>query len=222
MGIGLQGFLIILGVGVVIMTIAALADRRSRLRLEAATRPATLPAPEGHPEPDFVTADELQAKAGALITLGESEAADLAAALADDTTQTFDLGLLAPVLATHEGERAIITDGVVVVCAEAITSLREVLPVLQRAAGRHALVLAAPGFDDGTEQTLIANHLARKLTIVALVGDDAALADFAAATRATPVPRTTLQADDVTEADEGRAANLVATTDQTWLITPRT
>lgn len=223
MGIGLRGFLIILAIGVVIMAIAALVDRRSRLRLEAAQRPDALPgADESTAQPNYVSADELHARAEPLIVLDDAARASLDASLTAPTTSRFELRLLAPVLATHEPERSILADASVVVSSDAVTNLREVLPVLQRAAGRHALVLAAPGFDDATEQTIIANHLAGKLRIAVLVGNQEALTAFAEASGANVRTRIDLQADNVSDDACGTAIQLVATPEQTWLITPST
>lgn len=218
MPIGTRGFLLILLVGLVILTIAALADRRSRLRREAALRPPTADLDaDDHPNPDRVSAGVIQA-AATLGRLDATQRSELDAQLADPGTARLDLQLLAPALANFESGYSILDQARVLVCAAPISDVREVLMPLQRAAGRYPLVIAASGFDEETEQTLIANNLAGKVTLSALIGDPDALAHLAELTGTWPAPTTTLQADSVRDTDLGRAERVIATADQTHVV----
>ena len=203
----LPGFLLILAVGVTIMSIATFVDWRSRKKIEAATNPSSID-PTDSPRPDYVSAGELQSKAGLL---------QAPASWVDGESIDFQLQLLAPVLATHEPAQAIHRDAQVLITADPIADIRTIIPALQRASGSYPLVIAALGFDEGTQQTLIANHLGGKIQVHPLVGDVDELIRFAEATGSPVFSNTDLQADRPAITPLGMAEIIVSTTENTKL-----
>ena len=212
------GFWLILGIGLMLLVAAALADRAARVAAErkAMAPPdrdlpgldAEAPPPTYVPEPDAGPRPGLDAAAQAVLD------AQLA------RTDRLGLTLADPGLATH-GARAIVEGATVLVCLDGVTELREILQSLERALEEHApIVLAAPSFDESTLRTLVVNATAGKLVPVALTGSAETLADLAARTGATGVPRVDLRSGFVPRAVYGTAARLVADASGSWVIEP--
>ena len=203
----LPGFLLILVVGLVITLAAGWMDRRSRKKIEALTTPA--PILSDDPKPDYVLAGELQARAGNLQPAPRT--------LNVEETRHFQLALLAPVFATHEPDQAIHRDAQILLSIDPVSDVRTLIPALQRAAGSYPLVIAALDFDEGTQQTLIANHLGGKIQVHPLVGEVDELIRFAEATGSPVFSNTDLQADRPAITPLGMAEIIVSTTANTKL-----
>ena len=190
------------------MVIATWADWRSKRKIEAATNPSVL-LPTDAPRPDYISAGELQTKAGLL----QPAPADLDAA----ETTVLQLQLLAPVLATHEPAQARHHNAQVLITADPISDIRAIIPALQRASGTYPLVIAALDFDEGTQQTLIANHLGGQIQVHPLVGEVDELIRFAQLTGSPVFSNTDLQADRPAISPLGTVDTIVSTTESTKL-----
>ena len=200
---GARGFVLILVLGTLALLVAALADRHARL----------LAAP---PHQESVELDELR-RASELEQVSEQEAAALLSVLAADSTVMLHLGLASPGLQTRTDGRSVLTAPWVLVCAEPVDNVRELLRPLGRS-GDRPLTVAAPGFDEGTISTLLANLMAGTVQVQALVGPPEELRRLATLTGARLVTRAELQTDAVTAADHGHCAQLVADSDRAWVI----
>ncbi|MDR0435255.1 MAG: hypothetical protein LBH11_00535 [Propionibacteriaceae bacterium] len=213
MGTTAQGFWLILGVGLVLLIVAALVDRRDRIRKER-SRPGTT---DPTATPDYVLKAELSS--GTLpplppaIAVQESDAPHLALRLLDDR------------LATYSGGNSVVYDAAVLVLPNvAISDMREVVRVLQRsAAADKPLLLAVFTVASTVHETLVANHLAGKLTLQVLCDDDeaqAGLQQLAQLSGATPLSYAELIADDVPPEVYGQLALSVATADppRAWVV----
>ncbi|HSN42786.1 MAG TPA: hypothetical protein VLR88_01865 [Propionibacteriaceae bacterium] len=210
------GFWLILGLGLVLLAGAALADRSARI---AAERRAVAP-----PDRDVPGLDE-QAPAPAYVPepvpsrrpdLSDAQQTEVDAQLA--SRDRLDLKLADPGLATH-GTRAIVDNATILVCSDAVSDLRELLQSLERAiTGRVPIVIAAPSFDEKTLKTLVANAVAGTLQPVALTGAPDALADLATRTGATAVPSVDLRSGYVPHPVYGHAARLIADASGCWVV----
>ena len=206
-----RGMVIILVVGLIILLIAALADRRTRLRLER-ERPPGAPS-DGGEAPAYVTDDQLAASFLRLAVAPD-------AALLDETMRQgtrLDLRLPDPGLANVTGGRSLLDrPALVLVCRDEVRTTRELLGVLGRA-GTGGLILGAPGYDAEVVSTLVANLRAGTVRVQALVGRSGELARLAGLTGAAIVARTDLQADDVPDSRLGHAARSLADGRHAWI-----
>ena len=222
--------IVVIGIGLVIM--AALADRRSARRLESGSdagpedgpsRPIRLGRDRDRADPEeppgYVTADELLDAAPAAARFGPDQERRLAAQLTESSTIRTDCVLAAPTLATHTGTRSILEQPRVLVCADGIGSLREVLALLSTAsADMQPLVIAAPTIDAEVLETIIANKLAGKLEVAVVLGELAALKSLAEASGSEPVTLADRQAGAVVFNQLGRPARIVADPSSCWVI----
>jgi len=209
-----RGVVIILVVGVVILLIAALADRRSRLRLQR-ERPAGAPE-DGIPAPDYITDEQLAASARLLRT--DEVPDERALAAIEQAAAPLNLRLASDGFATLARGRALLTHPRVLVCRDGVETTRELLGVLRRAAAASVpLVVAAPTLSAEVADTLVANARAGTLAVVALTGSDDALSQLAIQVGAVRVARTDLQADDVPDEYLGQAVRLLADARHAWI-----
>lgn len=219
--------ILIIGIGLVMA--AAMADRRSAARAEGAdlatmdeagrrTRPAAdRQAPLGPPA--YVTTDQLLRNAPAAGRFTPDQERDLASRLAAPSTVRVECQLATSTLATHTGERAILDQPRVLVCADGITRLREILPLLGTAsADMRPLLIAAPTIDADVLETIIANKLGGKLQICVVLGQVEALEQLATATGSTPVVFADRQTGAVVFTELGQPATIVADRSACWVI----
>ena len=200
-----QGFFIILGVGLVILVIAALADRRTRRRgeglVDAETGDAAAPA--------YATMTELlrrSAPAG-----GTFSAESLRGATSVALT-------LASQALANDDRRCLANDPRVLICDDAVTTVRELVPVWGRLTPGQALTVVAPAFDPAVIDTAVANTRAGTRLVQLLTGDGDARAALVGVTGATPVSHADLQADAVTLTELGHAKLIAAGPDATQVI----
>lgn len=220
---GTLGVVIIIVGGIVLLAIAALADRRSRQRLEAAMTeaPDRGPAMAEAPVPTYIappTADERPARH----PLTEQEQAALAEDLDTDQTHTVEATLADERLATtSEPQRAILRGPLVMVCPEGVGSVREVLDTLERSAQQKSgIVLAAPSFDAEVLDMMSVNADRGTLESLPLLASAEVCTRIAELTGATGVSRADLQAGYLPHSVYGRALLVVAGLDQTVLVAP--
>ena len=192
-----KGFIIILVIGLVALTIAALADRRSRHLSDG-------DAPDTATTPGYQTMTELLRTSAGRPPIDAATQAELRHAKA------LELRLASPDLATHDGRRSVATDTRVLVCDDPITTVRETLPIWAMLPPAQAVTVVAPNFEPEVLQMLAANLLSGVRLVQPLIGDAPARAEIAAATGATPQPRAELQAGGVPITALGHAALIVS------------
>ena len=196
------GFFIILGVGAVVLVVAALADRRTRRLGEGM---ATTGAHDAS-SPTYATMTELLRRSPSASSASSPES------LRGGTTVA--LTLAAQSLANDE-RRCIANDPRVLVCDDAVTTVRELVPIWGRLEPGQALTVAAPGFDPAVVDTAVANSRAGTRLVQLLVGEAIGRAALAALTGATPVTHADLQADATTSTELGHAKLIAAGPDAT-------
>lgn len=201
-----KGLLIILVVGFVILIAAALADRRSRQRAEG--RLAKTPD-DG---PAYVTASELARRSVATGPVDPSVKAALANATA------LALTLVTPDLATNNKQVSVAADAAVLVCADPVLTVRELLPVLAVLPPGRPLVVAAPSLEPSVIDVLSANNAAQTRVMQPISGQSSDLAQLADIAGAPLVSRTDLQAGAVGAQSLGRLALSVAGANGTQVL----
>ncbi|MDO5499045.1 MAG: hypothetical protein Q4F67_05105 [Propionibacteriaceae bacterium] len=213
------GLIIVMAVGVAVILFGALWDReRNRRRAEQLTRPPDRPIPGyAGDTPAYVT-DPRPAPTGDR-ELSEDERTALRVRLR--SVPPLGAPLAADSLVSDRPTGwAVIDNPRVLVCAEPVQTLREVLPFLEDAASsKSAVVLAAPDFDHETRETLVVNHLYRTLVVAAVTADTATLQAIAAATSSKPLSRSELQSGWIPDFAIGTARTWVSSTAQTWVVT---
>jgi chaperonin GroEL (HSP60 family) len=119
---------------------------------------------------------------------------------------------------------AVLDDPAVLVCAAPVTSMRELLPVMERAAmSRRSLVIAAPSIAPDVLATLEVNVIQQKVQVLAVSGADASiLGQLAERTGATIVERSDLQAGFLPSEHLGHIGRWVSDQRRSFLLGPRT
>ena len=114
---------------------------------------------------------------------------------------------------------AVATDPVVAVLADEVHTVRELLPLLERAqrAGR-PLVLVAPAFGEEVLDTLAANTVQGKEQCLPVVVDAEQSARVAALSLARPIPRADLQAGWVPDDALGSIDTWISDRTTSWLL----
>lgn len=110
----------------------------------------------------------------------------------------------------------------VLACAEPVTSLRELLGLLEKSMlSNTALVVVAPAIEAQVLETLEVNAIQHKLKVLVVLSKDPRPVDeICAATRATLVSRTDLQAGYVTGGELGACERWVSSAKASHLIGP--
>ncbi len=222
---------LILVIGTALVLAAAMADRRSAARAAEAelagldagrgNRPSADSGQAVEP-PAFITAEQLLRDAPVAVRFSPDQERELATELPASSTVRVDCRLAAPTLATHTGERCILEQPRVLVCADGIMRIREILPLLSAAsADMQALMIAAPSIDADALETVIANKLGNKLQIGVVLGEPDALEHLASAAGSTPVGFADRQSGAITLTDLGRPARVVADSSACWVIKER-
>lgn len=118
-----------------------------------------------------------------------------------------------------EGSLAVLADPLVLVCAEPVGTIRELLPAIDAARRREApLVVVAPELDATVVETLVVNRIQRLLRVVAVVAVDMGrLFEIAERTGAAVVDRSDLQAGYLPDNALGRCPLWVSASDRTWV-----
>lgn len=211
---------LILVVGTALVVVATIVDRRNERAVAATPRRPWLSKPQTSQDADppaYLSPADLLAGAQPAVPFSAAEQKQLEADLA--AAPKLDLVLAAPTLATHTGNRAILERPLVLVCADQVDQIRELLPVLGTAAqDRRALLIAAPAMDADTLQTVIANKLGGKVEVAVVFGTLDALTALATATATDLVPLADRQAGLPTLTGLGRASRIVANEKACWVI----
>lgn len=217
-------------VGLVAVVFGALWDRaRNRRRAAAMLAPPDRAIPRLRRDaaaPQYLS--ELQARrvpAGPDLSLGADERATLARQLDEDETLTVDAGFASADFVTDPTAGwAVLDDPAVLVCADDVASIRELLGVLEpMMLSRTPLVVVAPAVARDVLATLEVNRIQRRLAVlVVLVGDPAVRDRLAQRCGATPTQRADRQAGYLPPAVLGHGARWVSTARSSHVISRRT
>jgi len=176
------GLLVLVVAGLAAVVFGALHDRaRHRRRTTEMLAPPARAIPRFAPDapsPQYLS--ELQARrppATAAPALGATERAEVERLLRDDAAVAVRAGYASAAFVTEPGAGwAVLEEPVVLVCADEVASLRELLGLLERVVLSHrALVLVAPAVARDVLSTLEVNQIQRKLSLVVVLAPDGAL-----------------------------------------------
>jgi hypothetical protein len=210
--------LVLVGLGAIVF--GALWDRaRNRRRAEEMLAPPERVIPHFRPDtpaPQYLS--ELQARrapataAGPALSTGER--AELGRRLEDGGSATIGTGYASSDFVTDPTSGwAVLDEPVVLVCADPVASIRELLGVLERMVlSQTPLVVVAPDLAPEVIATLEVNRIQRRLALVVVVApDDGERAVVAQACGATPTNRSDRQAGYLPPSVLGRCARWVST-----------
>lgn len=221
------GLIAVLVVGIAVILVGAISDRgRDRRR-----RREMLAPPERHiphlapdaPAPRYISQPQAHRPPPGAETaeLSAAERERLREAIAASSVTSVDVGYSTPGLVTDPPTGwSVLTDPAVLVTEAELTSIRELLAVLERRgpSGR-PLVLAAPGISRELVDTFAVNHIQGLMTVLPLVaGDPADRQRIADATGATPVSRVDLRSGYLAPDALGACRTWVATQDRSYLL----
>ncbi len=114
---------------------------------------------------------------------------------------------------------AVLDEPRILVCADPVTSIRELLGVIEKLIFSHtALVLAAPEIAADVRATLEVNKIKQLVQVIVVTAPAADLTTIADATHASPVDRTDRQAGYVDQERLGRCARWVSTAKSSHMI----
>lgn len=217
--------LIVLGVGgLAALVMASRADRRSAARVKAAIKnPPDREIPKfdpATPAPEYLA--ELEARteppAAPSTELTAADRAELRRALDSGSAVKMTDGYPYRDFATDsETGWAVLPNALILYAADEVTSMRELLAIIELVGASESLVVVAPKFADEVVDTLRVNKIQRKLRVVAVLSA-ADPAPMIAVTGGEPVPGRDLQAGYVPRATLGTAAQWVSSPDASWAI----
>ncbi|PFG17246.1 hypothetical protein ATK74_1809 [Propionicimonas paludicola] len=216
------GIVAVLVIGVAVVAYGWLSDRTAnRHRAAQVSGPPDRPIP-GRPddaaEPTYALEPDLLADRRYPHALDETARDHLATQLDD-----------APALPHGWADEAFVTDPatswsvleapIILVTAEPVTTVRELLPALDRARSQdRSLLIAAPRFADEVLATLAVNAVSQQLRLCAITIPPPAAAELAEHTGTYPVPRADLQAGYLPPASLGHCARFVAGPKRCWVL----
>lgn len=215
------GLIAVLVVGMAVIVFGAVKDRRTneRRRREMLAPPEReIPkfSPDS-PTPRYLS--ELQARRppadGESTELSADERAALRTAITAPGVTTIQTGYATPELVTDPTTGWSVLRGPnILVSSEAITSIRELLGILERQLPTNRpLVVVAPAISRELIGTFEVNHIQRILTVLPVIVTDPNIrTQVAESTGATPISRTDLQS--------GYAAPHLLGSCGTWIATP--
>lgn len=207
------GLVAVVVAGLAVIVYGALSDRRRNARRAAEMlAPPQRTIPQFSPDastPQYLS--ELQARrptpTSKPVALTEIERQDLTALLDAPTTTTVSAGYASRDFVTDPSPSwAVVTHPRVLVCDDAVDSIRELLPILEKLIlSRTPLVIAAPSVSREVMSTLEVNQIRGILSLVVVVTDSSEQrAEIARATGATVISRSDLQSGYVLPDQLGR------------------
>ncbi len=217
-------------VGLVAVVFGAAWDRaRNRRRAAEMLAPPDRAIPRMRrdaPAPHYLS--ELQARrqpSGPDESLAPDERAALAQQLDDAETLTVDAGFASSDFVTDQAAGwAVLDDAAVLVCADPVASIRELLGVLEpMMLSRTPLVVVAPDMARDVLATLEVNRIQRRLAVLVVLDGEAATRDaLAQSCGATPTQRSDRQAGYLPPEALGHVARWVSTARSSHLVSRRT
>jgi len=217
------GVVAVVVIGVAVVVYGWLSDRTAnRHRAAQVSEPPdrVIPGrPDDAAEPSYELEPDLLSERRYPNALDETERDHLAAQLDQ-----------APALPHGWADQAFVTDPdtswsvlnspLVLVTAEPVTTMRELLPVLDKARNQNtALLIAAPRFVDEVIATLAVNAATQHLPVCAITIEPHAAAELAKHTGTYPVPRADLQAGYLPPSSLGHCDRFVAAPKRCWVLT---
>ena len=218
--------LVVVGLGVILF--GALWDRaRNQQRAAEMLAPPSRTIPGFRPDaPSPRYLSELQARRApaeaATTGLSDADRATLTRRIEEDGTVSISAGYASADFVTDPASGwAVLDQPVVLVCADPVASMRELLGLLERMTlSRTPLVVAAPDVAPEVLATLEVNRIQQRLSVVVvLVRDEDVRSRVAQACGATPTERADRQAGYLPPAVLGRCARWVSTSSHSHVLT---
>jgi hypothetical protein len=220
------GLIALVAVGLAVIVYGALHDRARNRRRAAemlAPPPRTIPhfRPDS-PAPHYLS--ELQARRpppeAAPTDLTSSEREVITAQLSDPATITIRAGYASKDFATDRSSGwAVLESPRVLVCADPVTSMRELLTILEKLIiSRTPVVLIAPAIADEVRTTLEVNKIRQLIQVVAVTAPEADLRTIVAATHARLIDRADRQAGYLGLDRLGRCARWISTSNASHIV----
>lgn len=219
------GLLVLVVAGLAAIVFGALYDRaRNRRRAAEMLAPPPRVIPQFRPDapaPHYLS--ELQARRPSSPTAGlrPAERGEVEQLLRDDRAPRFRAGYASADFVTDaDSGWAVLEDPVVLVCADEVSSIRELLGLLERVSlGRQSLVLVASSMSRDVLATLEVNQIQRRLSLVVVLSrDDEVVAGVARACGARLTERADRQAGYLPPADLGTCRRWVSTARESRLV----
>lgn len=211
------GLIAMIAIGLAVIVFGALSDRRKNRRAVAemlSPPPRTIPRlPADSPTPRYVSALQARRVTDPRPPLDDDQQRQLGQQLKATTTVRIPIGFASDAFVTDEPTgRAVLDHPRVLVCAEPIMAIRELISVLEHMiTDRTPLVVVAPSMAPEVLDTLEVNHLRQALDVVALLSRDPVPIDtIVDATGATLISRVDLQTGYLSDRDLGRCARWVS------------
>lgn len=217
------GLVIMIAVGVAVILFGALWDReRAKRDADRLSRPPDRPIPgyAGTSPPAYVT--DAQPKDAPSLALTDTRRMELAAQLA--ATPPIAAGMATPEFVSDSlSGWAVLDDPAVLVCAEPVATMHELLQPLGRliTTGR-GIVIVTPSLAAEVQATLVMNHNHRTGRLLAVVAASASLSDAAYQCGATPLTHADLQAGWIPADALGSAHTWVSDLTHSWIIPAET
>ncbi|GAB3915928.1 hypothetical protein GCM10011575_23200 [Microlunatus endophyticus] len=213
----LIGLIALVVIGVGLIAFGAFSDRRKNRRAVAemlSPPPRTIPSmPPDAQRPRYLSTLQAHRVTDPRPALDDDQQRHLAGQLKAAGTVRIPVGFAAPEFITDTGSgRAVIDSPRLLVSAEPIMAIRELISVLEHMITDHtALVVVAPTLSSEVLDTLVVNHLQRMIDVVAVVTRDPIPVDtIVEATGATLVSRIDLQNGYVSDQHLGRCDRWVS------------
>jgi hypothetical protein len=216
------GIIAVLVIGVAVILLGALADRRKNKRAAAEMlSPPDRAIPHFAPEtpaPSYLS--ELQARraptTGRTLGLSPTQREEISRRFDAPSTVSVGVGMASLDFVTDKSATwAVLDDPYVLACAEPVATVREILTVLEKVLPTgHPLVVVAPALLGEVRTTLEVNAIQQTMALLGVLAEGDDLARIVGATSATPIPRTDLLASYVSLDRLGRC--------QRWVSTPTT
>jgi len=218
------GIVVVCVLGVAVIAYGYFHDRALNRRREAEMlNPPDRPVPgfeQGSALPSYVS--ELQARRPPAGRASPSSADRTMITMAVDGVAPLALGYASKDFVTDTDKGwAVLTDPLVLVCAEPVAAIRELLPIIELARRLDTgMVIVAPNISDEVLHTLEVNQIQHKLTVLVVTAPQMeTLFTIAQQTRAAMIDRSDLQSGYLPPDRVGRCAVWVSSTKQTWIKT---
>jgi hypothetical protein len=216
------GIIVVLAIGVAVILYGAMSDRRRNRRAAAEMlSPPDRAIPHFAPQtpwPNYLS--ELQARRAPTTArtpgLSPAQREEISREFDAPTTVRVEVGMASLDFVTDKSATwAVLDDPYVLVCAEPVATIREILTVLEKVLPTgHPLVIVAPALLGEVRSTLEVNAIQQTMALLGVLAEGDDLATIIRATSATPIPRTDLLSSYVSLDRLGRC--------QRWVSTPTT
>ncbi|MBO0811291.1 MAG: hypothetical protein J2P23_04510 [Microlunatus sp.] len=219
------GLIAMFGIGLAVIVFGALLDRRKNRRAVAemlSPPPRAIPRlPADAPRPRYVSALQARQVTDPRSPLTDDQQRRLDRQLKAPDTVRVPLGFASDAFVTDVPTgRAVLDHPRVLVSAEPIMAIRELISVLEHMITDHTpLVVVAPTMAADVLDTLEVNHLRQSLDIVAVLSRDPVPTDaIVEATGATLISRVDLQTGYLSDHELGRCARWVSDRKSSYIV----